>query len=85
MDMVAALVRDHETVAKSAAAAIAVAEQSDDEPTAGLAADRQQIHERRHGCCAATSSRRPTKITLSHRTAKIADARSRIPTLSHAP
>jgi starvation-inducible DNA-binding protein len=46
MDMVAALAHDHETVAKAAAAAIAVADEAGDEPTAGLATDRQQIHEK---------------------------------------
>jgi starvation-inducible DNA-binding protein len=46
MDMVAALSQDHETLAKSAAAAIAVAEAAGDEPSAGLATDRQEIHEK---------------------------------------
>lgn len=46
MDMVAVLAQDHETVAKSAASAIAVANEAGDEPTAGLATNRQEIHEK---------------------------------------
>jgi starvation-inducible DNA-binding protein len=46
MQMVAALAQDHETLAEAAAAVIAVAQASSDEPTAGMATNRQEIHEK---------------------------------------
>jgi starvation-inducible DNA-binding protein len=46
MDMVAALAHDHATVAKAAADVIAVASSAGDEPTAGMATTRQEIHEK---------------------------------------
>ena len=46
MDMVAALATDHQTVARAAARAISVASAAGDEPTAGLATTRQEIHEK---------------------------------------
>jgi starvation-inducible DNA-binding protein len=46
MQMVAALAHDHETLAKATAAVIAVAQAGSDEPTAGLATTRQEIHEK---------------------------------------
>ncbi len=46
MEMVAALATDHQTVAKAAGAAIKVAEAAGDEPTAGLATTRQEVHEK---------------------------------------
>lgn len=46
MEMVRGLAQDHETVARAAAAVIAVAESAGDEPTAGMATNRQEIHEK---------------------------------------
>lgn len=46
MSMVRDLAQDHETVAKAAAAAIAVADAAGDEPTAGMATNRQEVHEK---------------------------------------
>ena len=46
MEMVAHLATDHETVAAAAAHVIRLAADSGDEPTAGMATDRQQIHEK---------------------------------------
>jgi starvation-inducible DNA-binding protein len=46
MDMVAQLAEDHQTVAAAAAAVIRLADEAGDEPTAGMATDRQQIHEK---------------------------------------
>jgi starvation-inducible DNA-binding protein len=46
MQMVAALAHDHETLAEAAAAVIVVAQAASDEPTAGLATTRQEIHQK---------------------------------------
>ncbi len=46
MRMVAELAGDHETVAAAAAAVIVVAQAAGDEPTAGLATTRQEIHQK---------------------------------------
>jgi starvation-inducible DNA-binding protein len=46
MDMVANLAKDNQTVAAAAAHAIRVADEAGDEPTAGMATDRQQTHEK---------------------------------------
>jgi starvation-inducible DNA-binding protein len=46
MEMVAALAGDHETLAAAAAAVIVVAQAASDEPTAGLATARQEIHQK---------------------------------------
>jgi starvation-inducible DNA-binding protein len=46
MRMVADLAGDHETVAASAAAVIVVAQAAGDEPTAGMATTRQEIHQK---------------------------------------
>ncbi|MEA1937690.1 MAG: Dps family protein [Pseudomonadota bacterium] len=45
-DMVAILVKDHETVIKTCRAAIALAQEAADEVTAGLLTDRITIHEK---------------------------------------
>lgn len=46
MEMVATLARDHQTVAHAAARVIASASGVGDEPTAGLATTRQEVHEK---------------------------------------
>jgi starvation-inducible DNA-binding protein len=46
MQMVANLAGDHETVAAAAAAVIVAAQSAGDEPTAGLATTRQEIHQK---------------------------------------
>lgn len=46
MTMVRDLAQDHETVAKAAAATITVAAAAGDEPTAGMATNRQEVHEK---------------------------------------
>jgi starvation-inducible DNA-binding protein len=46
MQMVAALAQDNETLAEAAAAVISVAQAGSDEPTAGMATTRQEIHEK---------------------------------------
>ena len=46
MEMVAALAADHQTVARAAAQVISEASAAGDEPTAGLATTRQDVHER---------------------------------------
>lgn len=46
MEMVAALTTDHQMVARTAARVISVANAGGDEPTAGLATTRQEVHEK---------------------------------------
>jgi len=46
MEMVAALATDHQMVARAAARVISVANAGGDEPTAGLATTRQEVHEK---------------------------------------
>jgi starvation-inducible DNA-binding protein len=46
MAMVRGLAQDHETVARAAATVTSVAESAGDEPTAGMATNRQEIHEK---------------------------------------
>ncbi|MBA2560404.1 MAG: DNA starvation/stationary phase protection protein [Propionibacteriales bacterium] len=46
MEMVAALATDHQMVARAAARVISVANSGGDEPTAGLATTRQEVHEK---------------------------------------
>ncbi len=46
MEMVRQLVRDHETVARTAREVFALADEADDEPTADLLTQRMQIHEK---------------------------------------
>ncbi|MEO8108320.1 MAG: Dps family protein [Actinomycetes bacterium] len=46
MEMVAALASDHQTVARAAARVVSVASSGGDEPTAGLATTRQEVHEK---------------------------------------
>jgi len=46
MEMVAALATDHQMVARAAARVFSVASASGDEPTAGLATTRQEVHEK---------------------------------------
>ena len=46
MEMVAALATDHQMVARAAAQVISVANAGGDEPTAGLATTRQEVHEK---------------------------------------
>ena len=46
MEMVAALATDHQMVARAAARVISVANAGGDEPTAGLATTRQELHEK---------------------------------------
>lgn len=46
MEMVAALAVDHQTVARAAAQVISEASAAGDEPTAGLATTRQDVHEK---------------------------------------
>ncbi len=46
MDMVRALAQDHQAVARAASVVIAVADAGSDEPTQGMATDRQQVHEK---------------------------------------
>ncbi len=46
MEMVRQLVRDHETVARTAREVFALADEADDEPTADLLTQRMQLHEK---------------------------------------
>lgn len=46
MEMVAALATDHQMLARAAARVISVANAGGDEPTAGLATTRQEVHEK---------------------------------------
>jgi starvation-inducible DNA-binding protein len=46
MEMVAALATDHQIVARAAARVVSVASAGGDEPTAGLATTRQEVHEK---------------------------------------
>lgn len=46
MEMVAALATDHQLLARAAARVVVVASAAADEPTAGLATTRQEVHEK---------------------------------------
>ena len=46
MEMVAALATDHQLLARAAARVVSVASAAADEPTAGLATTRQEVHEK---------------------------------------
>jgi len=46
MEMVAELATDHQSVARAAARVVSVASAGADEPTAGLATTRQEVHEK---------------------------------------
>jgi starvation-inducible DNA-binding protein len=46
MEMVAALAADHQLVARAAARVVSAASAGGDEPTAGLATTRQEVHEK---------------------------------------
>ncbi len=46
MEMVAQLVRDQETVVRTARRLLPIADQSDDQPTADLLTQRMQVHEK---------------------------------------
>jgi starvation-inducible DNA-binding protein len=45
-DMIRALARDHETVAKTARSVFPLCEQANDQPTADLLTQRMQLHEK---------------------------------------
>ncbi|MGV1004371.1 MAG: Dps family protein [Candidatus Nanopelagicales bacterium] len=46
MEMIKQLAQDNQTVARSAAAVIAVADEADDQPTVDIATTRQEVHEK---------------------------------------
>jgi starvation-inducible DNA-binding protein len=46
MDMIAQLAKDQETVVRTARAVFALADESNDQPTADLLTQRMQVHEK---------------------------------------
>ena len=69
MNMVRELVEGHEAVARTARSVFAIADATDDQPTADLLTQRLQVHEKPPGCCAACSTANdPTAWALEHAT-----------------